>query len=71
MSAAGRDKAALVRAELATGKLSVIGQSDKADLSDVWLDPRSHQPQAYVVNYLQPQITPLTPEAGKDVAIRN
>src|SRR5690349_16873476 len=29
MSAVGRDKAALVRAELATGKLSVIGESDK------------------------------------------
>ena len=67
MSAVGRDKAALVRAELATGKLSVIGESDKADLSDVWVDPRTHEPQAYVVNYLQPQITPLTPEAGKDV----
>jgi dipeptidyl aminopeptidase/acylaminoacyl peptidase len=67
MSAVGRDKAALVRAELASGKLSVIGQSDKADLSDVWLDPRTHEPQAYVVNYLQPQITPLTADAGKDI----
>jgi dipeptidyl aminopeptidase/acylaminoacyl peptidase len=33
----------------------------------VWLDPRTHQPQAYVVNYLQPQITPLTPDAAKDI----
>ena len=67
MSAVGRDKAALVRADLTTGALSVIGESDKADLSDVWVDPRTHEPQAYVVNYLQPQITPLTPAARKDI----
>jgi dipeptidyl aminopeptidase/acylaminoacyl peptidase len=66
-SAVGRDKAALVRAELGTGKLTVIGESDKADLADVWVDPRTHEPQAYVVNYLQPQITPLTPDARKDI----
>ena len=67
VSAVGRDKAALVRAEIATGKLSVVGESDKADVQDVWIDPRTHEPQAYSVNYLQPQITPLTPDAGKDI----
>ena len=67
MSAAGRDKAALVRADLITGKLTVIGESDKADLSDVWIDPRTYEPQAFIVNYLQPQITPLTPAAARDI----
>ncbi len=67
LSAVGRDKAALVRAELANGKLSVVGESDKADVQDVWIDPRTHEPQAYSVNYLQPQLTPLTPDAGKDI----
>ena len=67
MSASGRDKAALVRADLSSGKLTVIGESDKADLADVWIDPRTYEPQAFVVNYLQPQITPLTPDAGKDI----
>jgi dipeptidyl aminopeptidase/acylaminoacyl peptidase len=67
VSAVGRDKAALVRAELATGKLSVIGQSDKADVEGIWLDPRTQEPQAYSVNYLNPEITPLTPDAAKDI----
>jgi dipeptidyl aminopeptidase/acylaminoacyl peptidase len=67
VSAVGRDKAALVRAELASGKLSVVGESNKADVQDVWMDPRTRQPQAYSVNYLQQEITALTPEARKDV----
>ena len=67
VSAVGRDKAALVRAELASGKLSVIGESDKADVQGVWIDPRTQEPQAYEVNYLQQQITALTPDAAKDI----
>jgi dipeptidyl aminopeptidase/acylaminoacyl peptidase len=67
VSAVGRDKAALVRAELASGKLSVIGESDKADVQGVWIDPRTQEPQAYEVNYLQPQLTALTPDAAKDI----
>jgi dipeptidyl aminopeptidase/acylaminoacyl peptidase len=69
VSAVGRDTAALVRAELSTGKLSVVGESSKADVQDVWVDPRTNEPQAYVVNYLQQQITALTPDAGKDIEV--
>src|SRR5262249_44336179 len=67
ISAVGRDKAALVRVDLATGAQTVIGESKQADISDVWVEPRTHEPQAYSVDYLHTEITPLTPDAGKDV----
>lgn len=68
LSGVNRDKAALVRVDLTNGKQMVVGQSDKADVSDVWLDPRTRTPQAYGVEYLTEDFTPLTPAAAKDVA---
>jgi dipeptidyl aminopeptidase/acylaminoacyl peptidase len=67
LSSVGRDKAALVRVELATGKQTVVGQSDKADVSEVWLDPRTRTPQAFGVEYLTEAFEPLTPAAAKDI----
>lgn len=67
VSAVGRDKAALVRVDLATGAQSVIGESPRADVAEVWIDPRTHEPQAFAVNYLHTELTPLTPQAGKDI----
>lgn len=67
VSAVGRDKAALVRVDLTTGAQSVVGESPKADVAEVWIDPRTHEPQAFAVNYLHTELTPLTPEAGKDI----
>jgi dipeptidyl aminopeptidase/acylaminoacyl peptidase len=67
VSAAGRDKAALLRVDLTTGKQAIVGQSDKADVSDVWLDPRTRTPQAYGVEYLTEEFQPLTPAASKDI----
>ena len=67
LSSVGRDKAALVRIDLESGKQMVVGQSDKADVSDVWLDPRTRTPQAFGVEYLTEEISPVTPAAGKDI----
>jgi dipeptidyl aminopeptidase/acylaminoacyl peptidase len=67
LSAVDRDKAALVRVELLSGKQTVVGQSDKADVSEVWLDPRTRTPQAYGVEYLTEELSPLTPAAAKDI----
>ena len=68
VSAVGRDKAALVRLDLATGKQTVIGESKRADISTAWVEPRSNTPQAYGIEYLNTELTPLTPEATKDIA---
>lgn len=67
VSAVGRDKAALVRVDLTSGKQSVVAESAQADIADVWIDPRSHEPQAYSIDYLHTEISPLTPDAGKDI----
>lgn len=67
LSAAGRDKAALMRIDLASGASSVVAESSQADIAEVWIEPRTHEPQAYSVDYLHTQITPLTPEVGKDI----
>jgi len=67
-SSVDRDKAALVRVDIATGKTSVLGASDLADVESVWTDPKTGAPQAYIVNYLKPETTVLVPALQKDVA---
>jgi dipeptidyl aminopeptidase/acylaminoacyl peptidase len=67
VSAVGRDKAALVRVDLASGKQTVLGENDKADVSDVWIEPRSRVPQAFAVEYLTTELTALTADAKQDI----
>jgi dipeptidyl aminopeptidase/acylaminoacyl peptidase len=69
LSSIGRDKSALTRIDLANGKSSVLAASDSADIDAVWLDPRTQAPQAYSVNYLKPEITPLTAAARRDLQV--
>jgi len=63
----GRDKAAVLRVDLTTGQQSVVAESDKADIEDLWLDPRTRVPEAYSVNYLRVEYLPLMAEAAKDI----
>ena len=67
LSSVGRDKAALVRVDLSSGKQAVLGESDKADVSEVWLDPRSRKPQAFGVEYMTTELQPLIPAVGQDI----
>jgi dipeptidyl aminopeptidase/acylaminoacyl peptidase len=67
LSSIERDKAALIRVDLNTGKQSVVGQSDKADVSEVWLDPKSRKPQAFGVEYMTTEIQPLEPAMTQDI----
>ena len=66
-SSVGRDKAALVRVDIATSKATVLGASEQADIESIWTDPKDRTPQAYTVNYLKPEITVLKPAVQKDV----
>ena len=67
LSSVDRDKAAVTRVRLADGATSVVAESDKADVQDLWLDPRTRTPEAYGVNYLRSTYVPLIPEAAKDI----
>ncbi len=64
LSSVGRDKAALVRVDLPTARQTALAESDQADISDVWLDPRTRAPQAYGVEYLTKELQPLAPAVG-------
>lgn len=67
LSSVERDKAALLRVDLDNGKQKVIGESDKADVSEVWLNPRSRKPEAFGVEYMTTEIEPLVPEVRQDI----
>jgi dipeptidyl aminopeptidase/acylaminoacyl peptidase len=67
LSSIGRDKAALVRVDLSSGKQTVVGESDKADISDVWLEPRTRKLEAFAVEYMTTEVTPIAPAIGKDI----
>jgi dipeptidyl aminopeptidase/acylaminoacyl peptidase len=49
----GRDKAALRSLNLVTGKTEVLGENERADVSDVLLDPVTGEAQAFASDYLQ------------------
>jgi dipeptidyl aminopeptidase/acylaminoacyl peptidase len=68
-SSVGRDKSALVRVDIATGKSTVLGVSEQADVENVWVEPRTRTPQAYTVNYLKPEVTVLDSSVQKDVEL--
>ena len=69
LSSVGRDKSALMRVDLADGSTTVIGESPKANVQDVWTDPRTRTPEAYSVNYLRNAYVPVVPEAAKDIEL--
>ncbi len=64
----GRDKAALVKMDVATLKTEVIAASDKADIAGLLTDPETYEPVAYSVNYLKNEWTPLNAAAKADFA---
>ncbi len=61
------DRAALTRVDAATGAKTVIGESARADVSDVWLDPATHTPHAFAAEYLRPEWRALDPDAQADI----
>lgn len=63
----GRDRAALVRVDVETGAKTVLGESARADVSDVWRDPASGAPEAFAADYLRREWRALDPEAQADL----
>ena len=61
------DRASLTRVDLATGAKTVIGESARADVSDVWLDPLTGAPHAFAAEYLRPEWRALDPDAQADI----
>ena len=64
----GLDKAALVRVDATTGKKDRLAESQRADVSDVWIDPVTYEPEAYASNYLKNEWVGLDDAARADIA---
>jgi dipeptidyl aminopeptidase/acylaminoacyl peptidase len=64
----GRDKAALVRVDAISGERKVVGESQRADVADVWIDPVTHEVDAYASNYLKTEWVGLDDVARADIA---
>ncbi|RKR04460.1 dipeptidyl aminopeptidase/acylaminoacyl peptidase [Kushneria sinocarnis] len=64
----GRDTAALTAQDWASGELRLLGHSPKADITDILLDPRSDEVQAWAVDYLRTEWTALDDTLAADLA---
>lgn len=64
----GRDRAALVAQDFASGATRVLGESAQADVETALVDPKTGTPDAYVVNYLKPTYVPIGSALGGDLA---
>ncbi|WP_044561753.1 S9 family peptidase [Azospirillum sp. B4] len=63
----GRDTAALIAQDAATGATTVVGQNAKADVGDILADPKTGVVQAYAVDYLRTEWTALDPKIGAEL----
>ena len=64
----GRDKAALVAQDVASGTTRVVAESSRGDVREVLLNPRTLQAEAYAVNYLKNEWTPIGDAVKADIA---
>ena len=64
----GRDTAALVAQNVATGAKTVIAENAKADVGGALSHPRTGQVEAYSVNYLKDEWTALGKAVAADLA---
>ena len=67
LDSSGRDRAVLARVDVRTGAKTVLGESARADVTDVWLDPATNTPEAFSANYLRPEWRALDLDAQADL----
>ncbi len=60
----GRNTAALVAQDVATGETRIVAEDSKADISETLVNPNTLQVEAYQAEYLTPDWTPLDPQIG-------
>ena len=64
----GRNTAALIAQDVASGKSIILAQDAKADIGGALIHPRTGVIEAYLVTYLHDEWTALDPEIGKSLA---
>ncbi|MCJ1960975.1 alpha/beta hydrolase family protein [Novosphingobium mangrovi (ex Hu et al. 2023)] len=64
----GRDTAALMAQDFASGAMTLVGQDRRADVESALFDPGTGRAQGYEVNYLRPEYTATSPAIADDLA---
>ena len=64
----GRDTAAVVAQDVASGRQTVIAEDRRADIDDVMADPKTGVIQAWAANYLRADWKASDPAIGRDLA---
>jgi dipeptidyl aminopeptidase/acylaminoacyl peptidase len=64
----GRDKAALIAQDVASGKVTVVAESNKADIGGALANPKSGGIEAYAVEYLKNEWHATDPAVKGDLA---
>lgn len=62
-----RDRVNLVRVDMQTGIKTGLGESARADVVDVWLDPTTNAPEAFAAEYLRREWRALDADAQADL----
>lgn len=64
----GRDTAAVIAQDVASGRQTVIAEDRRADIDDVMADPKTGVIQAWAANYLRADWKASDPAIGRDLA---
>lgn len=64
----GRDTAALIAQDVASGKTTIVAQDRRADVNSGLFHPMTGRVQAYSVDYLKQEYVPLDPSIKADLA---
>ncbi len=67
LDSTSRDRTALMRVDAATGVKTLVGESARADVVDVWLDPATNAPEAFATEYLTREWRALDPDSQADL----
>lgn len=64
----GRNTAALLAQDVATGKTNVVAESARADIGDPMFNPQTGRAEAYVEDYLKSEYVAIDPALKEDLA---
>lgn len=62
-----RDRTALVRVNVASGEKTVLGEGERADVVDVWIDPATGTAEAFATEYLRREWRALNADSQSDI----
>lgn len=65
--ARGRDQAAIFAQDVASGRMTIVGESAKADVSGGLFDPKTGRLQAFADNYLKNEYKPVDASVRADL----